>query len=110
MAADKNEILFSKFGLNYNNESEQFKKGSVIYRDVRHISSCPWNDRLTNQYGTDPTASLDKPILKIPDAEASKTQGEKEKKRRRKAVIRLDFTDIIRDDFWDARPWLFLGR
>ncbi|KAL8831075.1 MAG: hypothetical protein Q9170_005455 [Blastenia crenularia] len=33
-AADKNEILFSKFGMNYNNESEQFRKGNVIYRDV----------------------------------------------------------------------------
>lgn len=30
VAADKNEILFSKFGINYNNEPEMFKKGSVI--------------------------------------------------------------------------------
>ena len=34
MAADKNEILFSRFGINYNNEPDMFKKGSVIYRDV----------------------------------------------------------------------------
>ncbi|KAL8971036.1 MAG: hypothetical protein Q9183_001247, partial [Haloplaca sp. 2 TL-2023] len=33
LAADKNEILFSKFGINYNNEPEQFRKGSVIFRD-----------------------------------------------------------------------------
>lgn len=34
MAADKNEILFSRFHINYNNEPEIYKKGSVIFRDV----------------------------------------------------------------------------
>lgn len=33
-SSDKNEILFSRFGINYNNEPEIFKKGSVIFRDV----------------------------------------------------------------------------
>eukprot|EP00095_Tigriopus_kingsejongensis_P012462 maker-scaffold898_size83862-snap-gene-0.14 protein:Tk12462 transcript:maker-scaffold898_size83862-snap-gene-0.14-mRNA-1 annotation:"hypothetical protein DAPPUDRAFT_39947" len=28
----KHEILFSQFGINYNNESEQFKKGTTVYR------------------------------------------------------------------------------
>lgn len=35
LAKDKNEILFSRFGINYNNEPEMYKKGSVIFRDVR---------------------------------------------------------------------------
>lgn len=34
LSADKNEILFSKFHINYNNEPEIFKKGSVVFRDV----------------------------------------------------------------------------
>lgn len=33
-AADKNEILFSKFGINYNNELDIYKKGSVVFRNV----------------------------------------------------------------------------
>ncbi|ORY14139.1 tRNAHis guanylyltransferase-domain-containing protein [Clohesyomyces aquaticus] len=33
VSSDKNEILFSRFGINYNNEPEIFKKGSVMYRD-----------------------------------------------------------------------------
>lgn len=33
-AADKNEILFSRFGINYNFEEEIYKKGSVVYREV----------------------------------------------------------------------------
>lgn len=34
VSADKNEILFKRFGINYNNEPAIFKKGSVLYRDV----------------------------------------------------------------------------
>jgi hypothetical protein len=34
VSSDKNEILFKRFGINYNNEPEIFKKGSVLYRDV----------------------------------------------------------------------------
>lgn len=30
LSADKNELLFSTYGVNYNNELEQFKKGTVI--------------------------------------------------------------------------------
>jgi tRNA(His) guanylyltransferase len=37
LAAEKNEILFSQFRINYNNEPEMFKKGSVLYRDVSYI-------------------------------------------------------------------------
>ena len=38
LAADKNEILFSRFKINYNNEPEIYKKGSVVFRDVSFIS------------------------------------------------------------------------
>lgn len=34
VSSDKNEILFKDFGINYNNEPDCFKKGSVLYRDV----------------------------------------------------------------------------
>ncbi|CAH8626403.1 unnamed protein product [Dicrocoelium dendriticum] len=32
VSSDKNEILFSQFGCNYNNEPELFRKGTVIFR------------------------------------------------------------------------------
>lgn len=39
LSADKNEILFKEFDLNYNNEPEIFKKGSLIYKDeILHIN------------------------------------------------------------------------
>lgn len=34
LSSDKNEILFKRFGINYNNEPEMYKKGSVVYRQV----------------------------------------------------------------------------
>ncbi|KAH6148141.1 hypothetical protein HBI68_192890 [Parastagonospora nodorum] len=38
-SADKNEILFKEFGINYNNEPECFKKGTVLYRDFFSTSA-----------------------------------------------------------------------
>jgi tRNA(His) 5'-end guanylyltransferase len=40
VAADKNETLFSRFKINYNNEPEMYKKGSVVFRDVRYEALC----------------------------------------------------------------------
>jgi len=41
VAADKNEILFSRFKINYNNEPEMYKKGSVVFRDVSYHPFAP---------------------------------------------------------------------
>lgn len=40
----------------------------------------------------------------------SKTQREKERKRRAKAPIVVEHLDIIKDEFWDRRPWLLSDR
>lgn len=34
LASDKNEILWERYGINYNDEEEIFKKGSVVFREV----------------------------------------------------------------------------
>ena len=34
IASEKHEILFSQFEMNYNDEADMFKKGSIIYREV----------------------------------------------------------------------------
>ncbi|KAF2150638.1 tRNAHis guanylyltransferase [Myriangium duriaei CBS 260.36] len=81
LAADKNEILFKRFGINYNNELEVYKKGSVVYRDLS--SSIP---------------SAEEP--------QSRTQADKERKKKQKATLMVEHVDIIKDAFWEARPWL----
>ncbi|KAL8946681.1 MAG: hypothetical protein Q9183_007876, partial [Haloplaca sp. 2 TL-2023] len=92
LAADKNEILFSRFGINYNNEPEQFRKGSVIVRDFGTLNMP--NAHLQGEVGS----------------EVSKTKREKERKARAKAEIKVDYVDIIGDAFWEARPWLLSDR
>ena len=38
--------------------------------------------------------------------EVSRTQKEKERKRRMKAEVVTQHTDFIKDEFWQQRPWL----
>lgn len=40
----------------------------------------------------------------------SKTQAEKEKKKRRKARVAVEHVDVIKDGFWAERPWILGGR
>ena len=49
LSSDKNELLFSEFNLNYNNESAMFKKGSILIRQKysEHIPKCD-RDGLVN--------------------------------------------------------------
>jgi tRNA(His) guanylyltransferase len=48
--------------------------------------------------------SLGEPI------QQSKTQAEKDKKSRAKARILVEHIDIIKDDFWDRRPWILSNK
>ncbi|KAH6990742.1 tRNA guanylyltransferase [Ilyonectria robusta] len=97
VAADKNEILFSRFSINYNNEPEIFKKGSVIFRDYELVD--PGSNNVAQTID-----SVAEPITQ------SKTQRENDKKRRAKARILVEHMDIIKDDFWDRRPWILSNK
>ncbi|EED22243.1 tRNAHis guanylyltransferase Thg1, putative [Talaromyces stipitatus ATCC 10500] len=99
VSSDKNEILFSRFGINYNNEAEIYKKGSVVYRQYQ----------LEDQFSAT-TASLTQAAESQPSGELSKTQQEKMRKLRRKAQVVVEHVDIIKDDFWQRRPWLLSGK
>ncbi|KAK3949129.1 Thg1 C terminal domain-containing protein [Pseudoneurospora amorphoporcata] len=101
-SADKNEILFKKFGINYNNEPEIFKKGSVIFREYELVEPDPGtNNNVVEE--------AEKTTTAVPEVK-SKSQLEKEKKARTKAKIVVEHLDIIRDEFWERRPWLLSGK
>lgn len=85
VSSEKNEILFSKCGINYNNEPEMFKKGTVIVRERPQWSA-----------GT----SVSNP------SELSLRQKQRLVNARKKADISVLHVDIIKDDFWTQRPWL----
>ncbi|KAI0149846.1 tRNA guanylyltransferase [Hypoxylon sp. NC0597] len=100
LAADKNEILFSKFKINYNNEPEIFKKGSVVYRDYELVEP-----------GSHDVAKAAKVADELAEpVRQSKTQDENDRKRRAKARVLVDHLDIIKDDFWERRPWLLSNK
>lgn len=44
------------------------------------------------------------------DTAASRTQQDKMRKLRRKARVVVDHVDIIKDEFWDKRPWILSNR
>ncbi|TDZ40218.1 tRNA(His) guanylyltransferase [Colletotrichum spinosum] len=97
VSSDKHEILFSKFGINYNNEPEIYKKGSVVFRNYELVEPGTHN-------AAEEADALAEPV------QQSKSQAEKEKKKRRKACVVIEHLDIIKDDFWDRRPWLLSNK
>ncbi|KAG5975537.1 Glucose-responsive transcription factor [Claviceps cyperi] len=98
LAADKNEILFSRFNINYNNEPEIFKKGSVIFRDYELVDAEPH------------AVALEMDDLAESAQQQSKSQAERDRKKRAKARIAVEHTDIIKDEFWNRRPWILSNK
>jgi len=99
LSADKNELLFSRFKINYNNEPEIYKKGSVLFRDYELLE--PSAASAANDM--EETANVD-------IGEVSKSQADKERKKRAKARITVQHLDIIKDEFWEKRPWLLSNK
>ena len=97
-AADKNEILFSRFGINYNNEPQIFRKGTVIYRSYDADTTAENRGDGCQNAGSERVAPQ------------SKTQLEKERKRKLKATIAVEHIDIIGDAFWNAHSFILAGR
>ncbi|KAF3358982.1 hypothetical protein HYQ45_002573 [Verticillium longisporum] len=97
VSGDKNEILFSRFHINYNNEPEMYKKGSVVFRDYELVEPGTHNVQADADAIAEPVSM-------------TKSQTEKDKKRRNKARIVIEHLDIIKDDFWDRRPWLLSNK
>lgn len=111
---DKNEILFSRFHVNYNNEPEIFKKGSVVFRhyDDYHSSAVMQLARskaTSNTINPCSTAATECVSVTLPSA-PSKTAMEKQRKQKQKAKIVVEHIDIIKDQFWEERPWILEGK
>jgi tRNA(His) guanylyltransferase len=58
----------------------------------------------STQEDTNKSGNQDRPV------QMSKTQKEKDRKKRGKAKIVIEHVDIIGDKFWERRPWILSGR
>ncbi|KAG2132987.1 Thg1 C terminal domain-containing protein [Suillus clintonianus] len=92
VSATKHEMLFSRFGINYNEISQRFKKGSVIVREIVHIPSHPQSINEGDEM----------PPLDPPRQKRSKAK----KKNKLETTVEVLHCDIIGDEFWLARPHL----
>ena len=93
-ARDKNEILFSQFGINYNNEPEMFRKGSFIMKSPK-----------VAQEGIETPKR--RKILNNNESDAAHAGADTSE---RSTVNENSFcalhVDIIKDDFWETHPHL----
>lgn len=128
-AAEKNEILWGRFGVNYNHVEGVFRKGSVVFRDVRVVEGGKL--RVTNGVGAtgvvDPAERMEEQVGDEDDDEGKGTEADPRvaqvdrgasvvtanlQKRRSepgvkwKSTISIMNEDIIKDTFWKAHPWI----
>nr|ACO12279.1 Probable tRNAHis guanylyltransferase [Lepeophtheirus salmonis] len=90
LSADKNEILYSQFQINYNNESQQFRKGSLL---LKKKVSVPVEVHEGNNASSDSK-----------NEDPSKHQ--KSGCRDRVKIFDLN-VDIIGDEFWENNEYIY---
>ncbi|CAE7205666.1 unnamed protein product [Rhizoctonia solani] len=111
LSKDKHEILFSSFSINYNALPERFKKGSILVREVVRSELAQVASADVQKQNIDITDASD-PVMDtqiVPDANPVKPKSKqtaKKDKRGPPTTIRVIHVDIIKDEFWTARPEL----
>ncbi|OJA09803.1 hypothetical protein AZE42_09534 [Rhizopogon vesiculosus] len=137
VSSTKHEMLYSQFGINYNEISDMFKKGSVIVREIvkssdEHEKSEPpmpptacsetqaeqGDENSERPAAFDPSTSIQAPspftdegdkAPQAPDPPGPKRSKAK-KKVKLETTIEVLHCDIIGDEFWLARPHLLENR
>ncbi|KII89709.1 hypothetical protein PLICRDRAFT_90895 [Plicaturopsis crispa FD-325 SS-3] len=114
VSAQKHELLFSRFGINYNQISARYRKGSIIVREISHhqpfdptTSTTPQKD--ANDDVLSLTASEESTEESVLPPNKVATSGKKGKgKTKVQTTIEVHHCDIIRDEFWKERPNLLV--
>ncbi|CCO32188.1 tRNA(His) guanylyltransferase [Rhizoctonia solani AG-1 IB] len=109
LSKDKHEILFSNYGINYNTLLERFKKGSIIVMQNESagvaIPSIP-KESTNNTDVSDPVINFQNVQDAIPAKPESKKIAKNKAKRAPPTTVNVIHVDIIKDEFWTARPEL----
>ncbi|KAH9424372.1 tRNA-histidine guanylyltransferase 1-like [Dermatophagoides pteronyssinus] len=83
-SSDKNEILFTDFDLNYNNELEQFRKGTIITLNIEQIDRLLSDQKSINYYIRKKSLQSKNSLVEKPDDQQ----------------FELLNVDIIGENFW----------
>lgn len=105
VASEKHEILFAKFKINYNNEAEMFKKGTLLYRQpdppVKALDEPTDASQILSkkdQLSADVAANL--PYQRTKSAKPGRGTSAV------KTSVIVDHVDLIKEKFWSEKPWL----
>ncbi|MCJ1467588.1 tRNA-His guanylyltransferase [Pseudocyphellaria aurata] len=112
LASDKHEILFSRFKINYNNELEMFKKGSLLYRNVYIPRSAPKLTQSFLEYKSLNADTSKKSTSPLSEGQggSSEAQGVEQLNKAKTSKVIVEHTDIIKDKFWEEKTWLLPSR
>ncbi|KAL0945493.1 hypothetical protein HGRIS_000978 [Hohenbuehelia grisea] len=113
VSAQKHEILFKRYGINYNELDPRFRKGSVIVRelvDEPAPSETILAQPINNGTSQEPTGLPEQANVASPGSlvasNAEKPRPGKKTKTKSRTRIEILHCDIIADDFWTPRPHL----
>ncbi|KAG9044801.1 tRNA-His guanylyltransferase [Tulasnella sp. UAMH 9824] len=118
VSADKNEILHSQFGINYNSVDARFRKGSVVVKVLKPVEESQEASRSSGHSDTGASGSFDQGGSETEvgenDITAQKIQQRREKKEAKKAekaamkkrewILSVMHCDVIGDEFWRSHP------
>ncbi|KAI1797195.1 tRNAHis guanylyltransferase [Ganoderma leucocontextum] len=93
VSSQKHEMLFSRFGVNYNDLPARFRKGSILVREEVSTDA-------EGVDGADATSVLEGAVPPTTPQSTSK----KKMKVRVRTTVELHHCDIIGDEFWNSRP------
>ncbi|GBE90143.1 tRNA(His) guanylyltransferase [Sparassis crispa] len=94
VSSTKHEMLFSQFGINYNELPARFRKGSILVRQEVHAEVEVAPKATDNAEG--PAAGQS----------AKTASGKGAGKPKVETTVELLHCDIIGDEFWNERPYL----
>lgn len=112
VSKEKNELLFSRFGINYNNLPAYFRKGSILLRVDPNAYPIPSVSSDESSSVADVSTPAPGVAIDAERAATAVTTNSTAKPAKRKPFegtsgeIVFLHEDIIRDPFWAARPWL----
>lgn len=94
VSSQKHEMLFSRFGVNYNDLPARFRKGSILVRE----------EVVMGVEGVDGAEATPTVEDAVPPTTPQSTS--KKRKVRTRTTVELYHCDIIGDEFWNSRPHL----